>query len=101
MGRYVEIKKVKADNHIYYYSVHSPDFQHISRFYIAINSHDKSISFYQNAPGQEPNFSVGEGGDTSHVHEDWIPSFLLYATLKKARQALASHSFDEYISFQS
>ena len=46
MGRYIEIKKISETKNIYYYSVFSPDYNQIKKFYIGIIPQKNDICFY-------------------------------------------------------
>lgn len=100
MGRHVEIKKIQETPSEHYYSVTSPDYPHIPVFYININPAEKKMRLYKGL-GDKPECEFFVENCESDQLPYWIPSFLLYATIKKVRQAIAENQFGDYMSFQS
>lgn len=100
MGRYIEIKKIKQQSNVYYYSVVSPDYSAIPMFFIGIDADKKVIHFYKDIEKKDEKDSIDI--TTSHYTLPlWLPHFLFYATVAKAKLALENNSYTEYISFQS
>ena len=101
MARYVEIKKIQETSNEYYYSVMSPDYVHVPMFYVSINPAEKRMRLYRSLIDKhlECEFFV-ESYEADQL-PPWIPSFLLYATIKKIGQAISENQFSYYISFQS
>lgn len=101
MGRYLEIKKIQEISGDYYYSVVSPDCPHVPMFYVGINPTEKRIRLYKDLADKELECEILIDQYEASQLPAWIPSFLVYATLKKVRQAIEDNQFDDYISFQS
>jgi hypothetical protein len=101
MGQYVEIKKIREISGDYYYSVTSPDYPHVPMFYIGINPTEKRVRLYKDLINKQLECEILVEQYESDQLPVWIPGFLLYATLKKVRQAIEDDQFSDYISFQS
>lgn len=101
MGRYVEIKKIEATPTEYYYSVVSPDYPHVPMFYIGINSAKKRVRLYKDFADKQLECEIFIERYEANQLPAWIPSFLVFATLKKVRQAIEDNQFGDNISFQS
>ena len=101
MGRYVEIKKIEATPTEYYYSVVSHDYPHVPIFYIGINPTEKRVRLYKDLVEKQLECEILIDQYEANQLPAWIPSFLVYATLKKVRQAIEGNQFSDYISFQS
>src|SRR5579862_6338454 len=102
MARYIEIKKIGTAQNTYYYQVTSPDFPNVDLFYIGLNANNQSIYFFKNKNFEIPNVTIILSDQNKKIEAiDWLPSFLFYGTLVKAKEALQSNNFSDYISFQS
>jgi len=102
MGRYVEIKKIRSSSDSYCYSVYSSDYPQAEKFYIEIDPHEKSIIFYHDSAFQYPELTFFlDRPDEDLIKTSTLPDFLIYTSIRKAKQAIESDSFDDYISFQS
>jgi hypothetical protein len=102
MGRYIEIKKFKTTQNIHYYQVASPDFPQVNAFYIGLDPQHQSIYFFKNKEFDIPDHTIALNIQDKKIEPmDWLPIFLFYGTLVKARDALANNKFTEFISFQS
>lgn len=99
MGRYIEIKKIEQIIETHFYSVISPDYPEIKKFFIGIYPVMKKVNFYKKAINDSPDCIINL--DKIDHNITWLPDFLFYGTLKKAIQAIKDNSFPDYISLQS
>lgn len=99
MGVYIEIKKIKSENKIYYYRVSTKDFGNIEPFEIGIDSAQKVLYLFHNIKDKEKNTIDLSNPKSANI--SWLPSGLLGCVLYKVLQTLEKQEFGEYLSFSS
>ena len=103
MGRYIKIEKIKSVQGMHYYRVLSPDFPEVEPFYIGLDQYNKAVYFFKNNNFDQPDYKIDldENKKNDKIVINWLPSFLVFGTLVKAKEVFIKGVFGECISFQS